>query len=202
MLKLTKMVISTILWLGRGAATTMGLALMLALTVGLASSALAAVPGDPFKLGKLNSIDGISKLVGSASEAMLRINNNGSGPALDLRVEPGEAPMNVNSATQVNDLNADQLDGQSANDFISEDKTYTASASEVGSGGGTDVELSADCDSGDKILGGGGGGPFPPDLLRVSEPIGGDGWRVIAQDNGNGTVVLAKAVCADFPPLR
>jgi len=202
MMKLTKTILKRILWLGRGAATTMGVAVMLAITVGLASTALAAAPGDPFKLGRTNTIDEITKLIGSSSEAILRINNNGSGPALDLRVEQGEAPMNVNSTTQVDDLNADQLDGQSASDFISEDKTYTTSASEVGAGEGTDVELSADCDSGDSVLGGGGGGPFPPDLLRVSEPIGGDSWRVIAQDNGNGTVVSAKAICADFPPLR
>jgi hypothetical protein len=165
--------------------------------------ALAAVPGDPFKLGRTNTIDQMSTLVGSASGTLLRINNSGSGPALDLRVEEGVAPMNVNSATRVDAFNADQLDGQSASDFISEDKTYTTSAFEVGTGGGVDVEVSADCDSGDRILGGGGGIPAPsPDPLRVSEPFGGDGWRVIAQDNANGSGVFARAICADFPPLR
>ncbi len=202
MMKMTKKILSWIWWLGKGTAATMGVVVMLALILGLASTALAAVPGDPFKLGRTNSIDQISTLVGSASGALLRVNNNGGGPALDLRVEPGEAPMNVNSTTRVNGLNADQLDGQGANDFVAEDKTYTTSEAEVGSGEGTDVEMSADCDPGDRILGGGGGGVFAPDLLRVSEPIPLNSWRVIAQDNGNGTVIFARAICADFPPLR
>lgn len=189
--------------MGKGTAAMMGVAVMLAVIVGLASSALAAVPGDPFKLGRTNTIDQISTVVGSASGALLRVNNNGGGPALDLRVETGEAPLNVNSTTRVNGLNADQLDGLGANDFVSENRTYTTSAFEVGNGGGADVEVSVACDSGDRILGGGGGSPgVSPDLLRVSEPFDGDGWRVITQDNDSGNGVFARAVCADFPPLR
>ncbi len=156
MMKMTKTIFSRIWWLGKGTAATIGVVVMLALIVGLASTALAAVPGDPFKLGRTNTIDQMSTLVGSASGALLRVNNNGGGPALDLRVETGEAPLNVNSTAKVNGLNADQLDGLGANDFVSEDKTYTTSAFEVGNGGGVDVEVSADCDSGDRILGGGG----------------------------------------------
>lgn len=201
MMKMTKTILKRSLWMARGTATMMGVAVLLALTVGLASTALAAVPGDPFKLGRTNTIDQITKLIGSSSEAILRINNNGTGPALDLRVEEDEAPMNVNSTTQVNDLNADQVDGKSADDFISEDKTYTESEAEAGSGGGADETVFAACDSGDRILGGGGGAPFPPDILRVSEPNG-QGWMVVAQDNGNAGVIQAEAICADFPPLR
>jgi len=201
MMKMTKTILARSMWMARGTATMMGMTVMLAVVLGLGTTALAAVPGDPFKLGRTNTVDTLSTLVGSASGALLRVNNDGSGPALDLRVEPGEAPMNVNSTTLVNALNADQLDGLSANDFISEDKTYTVSATEAGSGGGADETVFAACDSGDRILGGGGGAPFPPDLLRVSEPNG-QGWMVVAQDNGNAGVIAAKAVCADFPPLR
>ena len=111
--------------------------------------------------------------------------------------------MNVNSTTKVNSLNADQLDDHGANDFFSEDKTYTTSDFEVGAGGGADVEAFAECDPGDRILGGGGGIPAPGnDLLRVSEPFGGDGWRVISEDNDDDDGVFARAICADFPPLR
>ncbi len=202
MMKTTKKILSRIWWLGRGTATMLGVAVMLAVVLGAGTTALAAVPGDPFKLGKINRIDGLSTLVGSADGALLRINNEGSGPAIDLRVEPGEDPMNVNSTSRVKDLNADQLDGQSANDFISEDNTYSFTETEPGPGGGADVEVRATCDSGDMILVGGGGSPFPSDLLRVSEPSGGNSWRVIAQDNGNGNSVLVQATCADFPPLR
>lgn len=101
----------------------------------------------------------------------------------------------------VNDLNADQLDGKSADEFISEDKIYTVVEGEVGAGGGAEVTVFADCDSGDKLLGGGGGGAFVPDILRLSDPNG-QGWRVFAQDNAAGSNISAKAICADFPPLR
>jgi hypothetical protein len=199
--KTTKSVLSWTLWLSRGTATMVGFAVMLAFAVGLASTAVAAVPGDPFKLGRLNSIDQITRLVGSASDAMLRIDNDGSGTALDLRVEPGEAPMTVDSDKKVADLNADKLDGKTADDFVSEDNTYTEVEVELGPGGGSEVQLFVDCDSGDRILGGGASAPFTGDLLQVSEPNG-QGWKVDAVDNGDQSSVSAKAICADFPPLR
>ncbi len=201
MMKTTKRVLSGIFWLGRGTATTMGVAVMLAVMLGVATTALAAVPGDPFKLGRLNTIDEISRLIGSTPDTMLRIDNDGTGTALDLRVEPGKAPMTVDSTTKVNDLNADKLDGESANDFVSEDKTYTVNELETGLGGGLDETVRAECDPGDIILGGGGSAPFRPDVLRISEPSS-EGWRVTAQDNGDGSTVVANAICADFPPLR
>lgn len=196
-----KKVFARIWWLGRGMATAMGVAVMLAVVLGVATTALAAVPGDPFKLGRTNTIDQLSTVIGSTSGALLRINNNGSGPALDLRVEEGKAPMNVSSDTRVNGLNADKLDDHGANDFLSEERIYVESNSVAGSGGGEDETVFAHCDSGDKVLGGGGGAPFSPDLLRVSEPNG-QGWLVVGQDNGNAGVVQAQAICADFPPLR
>jgi hypothetical protein len=201
MIKTTQRVLSTIWWLGKGTATMVGVAIMLALTVGLASTALAAVPGDPFKLGRTNTIDHISTLVGSASGALLKVDNEGSGPALDLQVEPDEAPMKVDSGTKVADLNSDEVDGQSADDFVSEDKTYKVTELGDGPGGGLDETVRAECDSGDIVLGGGGSAPFAPDVLRISEPSA-QGWRVTAQDNGNGSLVVANAICADFPPLR
>jgi hypothetical protein len=202
MMQQMKIVLARIWWLGRETATAMGLAVLLAVVLGVGTTALAAVPGDPFKLGRTNTIDQLSTLVGSNSGALLRINNNGSGPALDLRVEPGEAPMNVNSTTRVNGLNADQVDSHGANDFVSEDRIYTTQNIETGPGGGEDVEVSARCDSGDTVLGGGGGAAFPSNLLQLSEPTGGNAWRVIAQDDGNPSAIFADAICADFPPLR
>ena len=203
MMKMTKKVLSRIWWLGRGTATMLGVAVMLAFTVGLASTALAAVPGSPFKLGRINTIDQMSTLAGNASGALLRINNVGSAPALDLRVEEGEAPMNVNSATLVNDLNADQVDGRSADDFISEDKIYTETESETGPGNGVFEIVIAHCDSGDRLLGGGGGSPdcFLHDITQLSEPRG-QGWRVVVLDDAIASPIEAKAICADFPPLR
>jgi hypothetical protein len=112
-----KRILGTMLWLGKGTATMMGLALMAAMVLGVATTALAAVPGDPFKLGQLNTIDRLTTLVGSTDNPMLRVDNNNAGAAataLDLRVRPGNPPMKVNSATRVARLNADRLDGQDA----------------------------------------------------------------------------------------
>ena len=109
---------SKVAWVGRTASMVFGLALVLALILGVGTMALAAVPGEPFKLGRINTIDEMSTLVGSAPGALLKVDNEeGDGPALNLRVDSGEAPMKVNSTKRVNDLNADRLDGTSADDI-------------------------------------------------------------------------------------
>ena len=74
-----KTAIEKVTWVGWATVFTVGLAVVLALTVGLATTALAAVPGDPFKLGKLNTVNQISQLVGSTASSMLRIDNNSTG---------------------------------------------------------------------------------------------------------------------------
>jgi len=117
MMKMTKKVLSGTLWMARGTATMLGFAVMLAVVLGVGTAALAAAPGDPFKLGKSNSVDKITTLVGSVNKAMLKIDNNSTGAsatALNLQVEPGQAPMKVDSGTKVADLNSDELDGKSA----------------------------------------------------------------------------------------
>jgi hypothetical protein len=57
--------------------------------------------GANFNLGKKNSVNQLSQLVGSTNNALLRIDNNAGNDAtaLDLRLEPGLAPMKVNSST-------------------------------------------------------------------------------------------------------
>jgi hypothetical protein len=60
------------LWLAKGAALFGGAVVTLALVLGVGTMALAAVPGDPFKLGRTNTIDNMSTLVGSASGTLLR----------------------------------------------------------------------------------------------------------------------------------
>ena len=147
------------LWLTKGAALFGGAVVTLALVLGVVTMAVAAVPGDPFKLGRTNTIDNLSTLAGSTTGTLLRINNKGSGPALDLRVGARRVAHERQLHHESQRLNADQLDDQGANDFFSEDKTYTTSEFEVGAGGGADVEAFAECDPGDRILGGGGGIP-------------------------------------------
>ena len=95
-----------------------GLALVPALILGIATMALAAVPGDPFKLGQVNRINALTTLIGNTSGAMLAVDNDSTAAgarALDLRVDDGNAPMRVNAtAGKAANLNADKLDGMEA----------------------------------------------------------------------------------------
>lgn len=198
---------------GRATMLAIGVGVSLALVLGLATVALAAVPGDPFKLGKINKVNAISSLVGSvAAGPMLTIDNDSTAlgaTALDLRVEPTKDPMKVNSEAKVDNLNADRLDNFTSSDFVTDgsrevlpNDTYVVEASRFGLGGGDTVFASADCDSGDKLLSGGGEARSPTeDDTTASVPfIDGQGWDYGIQDNGDPSLVNAFALCADFPP--
>ncbi len=108
-------------WMARATTTVVGLAIMLALVLGVATTALAGTGvGARFQLGQTNTVNAITKLVGSVAGPSLQIDNNSTNAAataLDLQVEPGKAPMKVNSATQVANLNADKVDGKSATEI-------------------------------------------------------------------------------------
>jgi hypothetical protein len=81
MMKTTKKVHSGILWLGRDAAM-----------MGVTTRALAGTGvGAAFDLGRTNTVDALSRLVGSTNNALLKIDNDNGGASatvLDLRVEP------------------------------------------------------------------------------------------------------------------
>lgn len=77
-----------------------GLALVMALLLGVASMALGD-NGDFFKVGRANLASAVSVLTKS-----------GAGPALRLEVGSG-APLAVNSSAKVANLNADKVDGRS-----------------------------------------------------------------------------------------
>jgi len=128
---------SKVAWVGRTASMVLGLALVMALVLGVASVALAGTGvGDTFNLGQQNTVNKISSLIGSASSAMLKIDNNGAGPALALQVEPGEQPMTVNSDRMVARLNADKLDGLDAARLAGTgNSAYRGGASICGPGG-------------------------------------------------------------------
>jgi hypothetical protein len=105
---------------------------ILALVFGAAATALAGTGvGATFNLGRANTVDRVSSLVGSHAGSMLMIDNNGTGTALDLRVGPSTAtptdnnvtPMRVNSQKMVPNLNADQVDGEQASD-LAESRGY------------------------------------------------------------------------------
>jgi hypothetical protein len=76
--------------------------------------------GGVFNLGKTNSVNSQSLLIGKNSSKELQITNTGSGPALGLSVAAGKAPLTVNSsAGKATNLNADKLDGLDSTAFQS-----------------------------------------------------------------------------------
>ncbi len=99
-----KGVFSKMMWAGRATVFAVGVAVILAVVLGVATMALAA-NGQPFLLGKVNVATAVSKLV-----------KQGSGPALSLRVDSGP-PLAVNSTRKVTNLNVDRLDGEDSTDF-------------------------------------------------------------------------------------
>lgn len=98
---MAKSVFSKAMRVGKAGALAVGLAVMLAVVLGAGTTALAAVPGDPFKLGQLNTVNRMSQLVGSTATGMLRVDNNGTGPAMMLEVRPGKAPLTVSPGAGV-----------------------------------------------------------------------------------------------------
>jgi hypothetical protein len=114
-------VVKKVMFVGRATVFMVGLAVILVLTVGVASAAFGANGGN-FILGQTNAATAITKLAGSAGVAgpSLQIDNNSTNAAataLDLQVEAGKAPMKVNSDAQVANLNADKMDGKSAGEI-------------------------------------------------------------------------------------
>jgi hypothetical protein len=106
--------LSKVMWVGRATVFLVGVAVTLALVLGVATTALAALPGDPFRLGQTNGIDAMSTLVGNVAGTMLRVDNSSTAAgatALDLQVEAGKPPMKVNSGMKVAKLNSDKIDG-------------------------------------------------------------------------------------------
>ncbi len=167
--KMAKGIYKKVTAVGRATTFAVGLAVMLALTVGLASTALAGTGvGARFELGQTNTVNAITKLVGSVAGPSLQVDNNSTdanATALDLQVEPGKAPMKVNSYAQVANLNSDKLDGKSANEIGINGLEYVSASSASNSNSAKGVHL--DCPA-NKLpvtygyrIDGGNGGSYP-----------------------------------------
>jgi hypothetical protein len=112
-------VVNKVMWVGRATVFLVGLTVTLALVLGLASMAFGA-NGQPFLLGRGNLATVVTRLTGNADGSAMQVTNNNAGAndtALTLNVQPGEAPMRVNSDAAVANLNADELDGQDSGDL-------------------------------------------------------------------------------------
>jgi hypothetical protein len=202
--------------LGRGTATVMGLAVLLALTVGVASTALAGTGvGARFDLGTTNTVNAVSKLVGTVVGPSLTIDNNSTGTgatALDLQVEPGKPPFKVNSTTEVKGLNVDSIDSKNSSDFLQESsdrddflpsRTYNKDGARVTGTPRQSQSTSVTCDPGDLALSGGYFFLFDEHEVFF-ERVSGDrytiGWFNTSFEFGDSGT--PNVTCADFPPLR
>lgn len=126
---MTKKIAGKAMFVGRATVFAVGLAMILAVVLGVASSALAA-NGQPFILGKGNVATKVSTLV-----------KKGVGPALGLKVGVGQAPLTVNpEAGTATNLSADELDGKDAGAFLgaSEKAASAASADDANTLDGVD----------------------------------------------------------------
>jgi hypothetical protein len=141
---MTKRIYKKVMMVGRATTFAVGLAVILALTVGLASTALAGTGvGTRFQLGQTNTVNAVTKLVGNVAGPSLQIDNNSAdagATALDLQVEPGKAPIKVNSDAQVANLNSDKLDGKDSSDFLGAGRFGASPQSYAHEGSGTPTE--------------------------------------------------------------
>src|SRR5919112_3195064 len=109
--------VAKVMWVGRATVFMVGLSVMLALLFGIATTALAGNGrGGIFNLGQKNTVNHLTQLVGApTSGAMLRVDNDGSGTALELKVglptaNPADKttpPLTLDSQAKVTNLNAD-----------------------------------------------------------------------------------------------
>jgi hypothetical protein len=197
-------IVSAVMWVGRATVFLVGLAVLLAVVLGVSSVALAGSGvGANFDLGKKNTVNRLSQLVGSTDSALLRIDNDNAGTnatALDLQVEPGLAPMTVNSSTQVNNLNADLVDGRSASSFVA-NSTYRLGQGQERAGaeqGGGKV-LSQSCQSGDRLLSGGPASVNAASHVLDSFALDTNTWQVRINDSAvsGGDSFTVVVLCAD-----
>ncbi len=195
---------------GRVTALALGVAVMLAMVVGVASAAFGA-NGDSWRLGRGNIATAITALGGTlgVNGPMLRLINNNAGTddtALDLRVQAGESPMTVNSSTRVTNLNADQLDGQDSSQFVPtstnaflRNSTYR-NESAVGAGtllGDGTFVISEGCAPGDTLLSGGPANINATSTLLESFPDGAGSWSARINKNGQTDNFSVVVICAN-----
>jgi hypothetical protein len=203
-----------VMWVGRATVFMVGLAVILALLFGVATTALAGTGvGATFNLGKKNTVDRLSQLVGSTAGSMLLVDNNGAGTALDLRVGQGTdpsaktvAPMKVDSQAKVTNLNADKLDNKDSTEIGVNGWEIVSAATSTDSNSEKIAFVS--CPTGKIVVGsgydilGGQSGDFPnrqTDVVVTSLSVQSDSVRLTAFEeeatSGDWTASV-QAICA------
>ena len=71
-----------------------------------------------FHLGHNNPVGAVSTLTGNLAGAGLKVNNDGTGPALSLVAGAGKAPLTADAAAgTATGLSADELDGRDSSAY-------------------------------------------------------------------------------------
>jgi hypothetical protein len=204
-------------WLGRTASMVFGLALVMALVLGVGGAVLAAVPGDPFKLGRVNATTALRGTAPNGGALLSLQRSSGIGPVLkveaiddggfarrgiDITVPAGQSPVSANQDAGKSNLNVNLLDGKDSSAFLP-GETYTHFGDTITFSDRQTRFVRASCDPGDVALS--GGHDFSttetPVVLREITQFNQHELEIIAP-RGNSINAQAAVVCADLPPLR
>jgi hypothetical protein len=212
---------------GKATMIAIGLGVSLAIVLGFATVALAAVPGDPFRLGKINQISNATTTLRASFQglpinrpalevvqdkgtggAALRVENAAAaanGKGIEIKVPPGKSPISVNpEAGKASGLSADTLDGKDEQEFLSASRIYrvrTPQPVQGQDGNGDSVLLTAldglACDEGDVAIGGGGNAVDIEDDLNAVIPASDSIYEIEFQDNDAPSKFAGFVLCSD-----
>jgi hypothetical protein len=140
---------------------------------------------------------------------VLRVENNkpgGISRGIDITVPAGNPPILVNDdAGKAGNLNADELDGKTEEDFLTASRIYGKTALKTGPGGGGTVLFTAldgpeglACDEGDVAIdASANANDINDDLNNITRSSLGS-YQIQFQDNGDGGGLFrASITCSD-----
>ena len=204
---------SKVMWVGRATSAVVGLAILLALAIGAANSALAHTNVDNklFHLNHNNLGKALTQLVGTLASPLLKIDNNGTGPALQLEAGANQPPLVVNADSETaTNLSADKLDGKDSTEIGLNGWQTVVSNSALNSD--SPKGATASCPSGKIVVGigydiaGGTSGSAPNELTDVVVVQAGllavNTVRVTAleeEPTSDNWFVRSRAICATAP---
>jgi len=195
--------VSKVMWVGRATIFMVGLVVVLFLTLAIVAQAADAARVPSLQNGVVNTVNTMTTLVGSIANPILKLDNNGTGTALQLDVQHGNAPLVVNTdAGTATNLDADKLDGKDSAHLVTDTTpTYEVNVIEAVGADGI-VQTIVNCDEGDRLLSGGFADLSVGTTVLESVGRSAGSWSVEAIDNNPSNEVTIRIRCYDFPPLR